>query len=89
MHRRGRARACPPFPPRRVGRELPAAFGSVEIFPTVWRNFPPAVVYTARRAVTPVEFVARDLRRDPARYHRVGPANYACVLRCGTWVMAA
>lgn len=36
-------------PARRQLAQLRAAFGSVEISPTIWRNFPPAFVYTARR----------------------------------------
>lgn len=36
-------------PGRRQHRELRRRFGSVDVSPTVWRNVPPAVVYTATR----------------------------------------
>ena len=36
-------------PARRQLSQLHAAFGSVKISPTIWRNLPPAFVYTARR----------------------------------------
>ena len=36
-------------PGRRQHRELQRSFGRVDLSPTVWRNLPPAVVYTASR----------------------------------------
>lgn len=36
-------------PARRQLSQLHAAFGSVEISSTIWRNFPPAFVYTAQQ----------------------------------------
>ncbi|SHG87767.1 class I SAM-dependent methyltransferase [Geodermatophilus nigrescens] len=42
-------------PGRRQHRRLQRHFGSVDLSPTVWRNLPPAVVYTATRPVPAVD----------------------------------